>query len=155
MNIYIYIHTYTYVFLSYIYMYELRVSIALKHIATHCNTLQHSVTHYNTLQHTVTHCRRWPCYTPERDRNTVQNKLQHTASHCNTLQHTATQCNTLQHTTYFSSAYWEVIMSVFHKKDNHFTLVQFVAVSVRWSVCVLQCLCCSVGTLRKHGVLQI
>jgi len=33
----------------------------LQHTATHCNTLQntalkHTATHYNTLQHTATHC---------------------------------------------------------------------------------------------------
>jgi len=75
-----------------------RMGNALRHAATHCNTLQRTATRCNTerlwvrdyevrrmgnaLDHAATHC----------------NTLQHTATHCNTLQHTATHCNTLQHT---------------------------------------------------------
>jgi len=68
-----------------------RVSIALQHTATHCNTLQHSATLCNALQLTATH-------THTHQRPTHCNTLQHTAMHCNTLQHTATHCSTHVHT---------------------------------------------------------
>jgi len=88
---------------------------ALKHTATHCNTLQHITVHGTTLHHkctnTLKHTRAqrwWGC---RRQSNTLQhiathcNTLQHTATHCTALvgmqaavKHTATHCDTLQHT---------------------------------------------------------
>ena len=53
----------------------------LQHTAAHCSTLQHTATHFSTLWHTATHC----------------STLQHSATHCGTLRHTAARCNTLQH----------------------------------------------------------
>jgi len=68
----------------------MRQHTAIKHTATHCNTLQHTATHTlrlggeTTREYTAIYC------------NVLQhcNKVLYTATHCNTLQHTATFCNT-------------------------------------------------------------
>jgi len=65
------------------------MSTALRHTATHRNTLQHR-------QHTATSCTAPVMSTVVSSECTT---LRHTTPHCNTLQHTATRCNTFQHTS--------------------------------------------------------